>query len=62
MKGSAIRMAWMLMLPLGLVTSVMAGMAGARARLPFINDNYSKAVEQAKQRKLPIFVDVWAPW
>jgi hypothetical protein len=36
--------------------------AGAGAHLPFINDNYSKAVEQAKQRKLPIFVEVWAPW
>jgi len=62
-------MAWVLMLPLmlpfGLVSSGMAGMAGmagARARLRFINDNYSKAAAQAKQRKLPIFVEVWAPW
>ena len=66
MKGSAIRMAWVLMLPLmlpfGLVSSGMAGMASARARLRFINDNYSKAAAQAKQRKLPIFVEVWAPW
>jgi hypothetical protein len=51
-----------LMLPLGLVTSGMAGMAGARARLPFIYDNYSRAAAQAKQRRLPIFVEVWAPW
>jgi hypothetical protein len=30
--------------------------------LPFIADNYGKALEEAKQRKLPIFVEVWAPW
>ena len=29
--------------------------------LPFINDNYPKALAEAKQRKLPIFVEVWAP-
>ena len=35
---------------------------GKFRRLPFINDNYERAVTQAKQRKLPLFVDVWAPW
>ena len=30
--------------------------------LPFINDNYGKALAEAKQRKLPIFVEVSAPW
>jgi hypothetical protein len=30
--------------------------------LPFIDDNYSKALADAKQRKLPIFVEVSAPW
>ena len=30
--------------------------------LPFINDDFQKAIEQAKQRKLPLFVEVWAPW
>jgi len=32
------------------------------AGLPFIQDNYAAALSQAKQRKLPIFVEVWAPW
>ena len=32
------------------------------AGLPWIQDNYSKALAEAKQRKLPIFVEVWAPW
>jgi hypothetical protein len=31
-------------------------------RLPFINDNFEKALVVAKQRKLPLFVEVWAPW
>ena len=30
--------------------------------LPFIQDDYSKALAEAKQRKLPIFVECWAPW
>lgn len=31
-------------------------------RLPFINDNFGKALVEAKQRDVPLFVDVWAPW
>jgi hypothetical protein len=30
--------------------------------LPFINDDFQKALTQAKQGNLPLFVDVWAPW
>lgn len=30
--------------------------------LPFIHDDYGKAVVQARQRKLPIFIEVSAPW
>jgi hypothetical protein len=32
------------------------------AELPFIDDNYTQALGQAKQRKQPIFVECWAPW
>ena len=35
---------------------------GATEVLPFIEDDYGKAVAEAKARKLPLFVDVWAPW
>ena len=31
-------------------------------RLPFINDNFEKALVEAKQRRVALFVDVWAPW
>ncbi len=30
--------------------------------LPFIADDYGKALAQAKQQNLPIFVECWAPW
>lgn len=33
-----------------------------KADLPFIQDNYGMALSQAKPRKLPIFVECWAPW
>jgi len=30
--------------------------------LPVINDDYAKARAEASNRKLPLFVEVWAPW
>jgi thiol-disulfide isomerase/thioredoxin len=37
--------------------------AAARfAGLTFIADDYPAALQQAKQRNLPLFVDAWAPW
>ena len=30
--------------------------------LPFIADDFARARAEANRRKLPIFVDVWAPW
>ena len=32
------------------------------AGLPFIEDRYEDALAQAKQRRLPMFVECWAPW
>jgi hypothetical protein len=34
----------------------------AATNLPFVDDDYAKARAEAKRRKLPLFVDVWAPW
>ena len=46
-----------------LTVSTVAGAADApKEALPFIADDYGRAVAEAKQRKLPIFVDAWAPW
>ncbi|HEX8435952.1 hypothetical protein [Archangium sp.] len=36
--------------------------AHAKAPLPFIEDDYSRALSEAKSRGLPLFVDTWAPW
>ncbi|MEO5619248.1 MAG: hypothetical protein ABIS67_15875 [Candidatus Eisenbacteria bacterium] len=30
--------------------------------LPWIEDDLTRAVAEAKARKLPIFVESWAPW
>jgi hypothetical protein len=30
--------------------------------LPFIADDYEKALSQARAQKKPIFVEAWAPW
>lgn len=30
--------------------------------LPWIEDEYTRAVADAKARKLPMFVESWAPW
>jgi hypothetical protein len=30
--------------------------------LPFIEDDYPAALTQARERKLPLFIDSWAPW
>ncbi len=32
------------------------------AALPFIEDDYGRAVAEARARRLPILVDAWAPW
>lgn len=31
-------------------------------RLPFVEDDYAKALAEAQRRQLPVFVEVWAPW
>lgn len=30
--------------------------------LPFIEDDYARALAAAKSRHVPIFVEAWAPW
>ena len=39
-----------------------AGSPPPAEALPFIEDDYGRAVAEAKKSKLPIFVDAWAPW
>ena len=30
--------------------------------LPFIADDYARAVAEARARKVPLFIEAWAPW
>ncbi len=30
--------------------------------LPFIEDDYGRALAEARSKKLPMFVESWAPW
>jgi hypothetical protein len=30
--------------------------------LPFIEDDYPRALAQARARQVPLFVESWAPW
>lgn len=40
----------------------IASLASAKEVVPFIEDNYAKAVAEARAKKVPIFVEAWAPW
>ena len=33
-----------------------------RSTLPWIEDDYGRALAEAKSKKLPIFAEAWAPW
>lgn len=39
-----------------------ASFAARAAGLPFIEDDFAKARGEALERKVPIFVECWAPW
>ena len=41
---------------------LVASAVTARANVPFIEDDYAKAVARAKAKNVPIFVEAWAPW
>jgi hypothetical protein len=49
---------------LALAASALLGAssAGPRPAVPFIADDYPGALAQARAKKLPIFVEAWAPW
>lgn len=40
----------------------ISAFVGGANGLPLIQDDFSKARAQALQRKLPLFVECWAPW
>jgi NAD(P)H-hydrate repair Nnr-like enzyme with NAD(P)H-hydrate dehydratase domain len=36
--------------------------APARRVMPFIADDYARGVAEARARKVPLFIESWAPW
>lgn len=45
-----------------LAAAPLAAARNAKEVLPFINDDYAKAISLAKTKHLPLFVEAWAPW
>ena len=43
-------------------TMIVTARVASPAPLRFIEDNYTAAVAEAKSKKVPIFVEAWAPW
>lgn len=43
-------------------TPAMAAQPAKKEILPFIHDDFAGALAQAKSKKVPIFVEAWAPW
>ena len=42
--------------------AVSAAATTARHGMPWIDDDYTKAVAEGRARKVPIFIESWAPW
>ena len=47
-------------LPMLILLSALA--SSAMAELPIIADDFPRARAEAMKRKVPLFIEVWAPW
>jgi hypothetical protein len=45
-----------------LFAALLAASALPAIALPFIEDDYTKALVRARTKHVPIFVEAWAPW
>jgi hypothetical protein len=62
---NAIRTISVLLLLSSGAQAVRAATAPAPAsvkRLPFVEDDYARAIRDARARGVPVFVEAWAPW
>lgn len=46
----------------GALAVVSAASAASRPVLPWIEDDYPRALSDARAKNVPIFVEAWAPW
>ena len=42
--------------------TIARGAEGLDKALPFVVDDYAKALSEARAQKLPLFIEAWAPW
>jgi len=47
---------------IALVAASASASAAPAKHLRFIEDDWPRALAEAKARDLPLFVDAWAPW
>jgi thiol-disulfide isomerase/thioredoxin len=47
---------------LALLVALSTPLHATTSALPFIADDYPKALAEARAKKLPIFLEAWAPW
>ena len=45
-----------------LILALTAVPVMAKEVLPFVDNDYNKALAEAKRKNVPLFVDAWAPW
>ncbi len=62
MRAARRRAAWLTLAALSLAAPLFGAPAAARQTLPFIEDDAPKAQALARSKKLPLFVEAWAPW
>jgi len=58
-------MRWTLLVPLFVAAAAAPAITtppASRSSLPWIEDDAPRAFAEAKSKKLPIFVEAWAPW
>jgi len=48
--------------PAALAAALLAAPAPGGEVLPFIADDYPKALAAARSAKKPVFLEAWAPW
>ena len=46
----------------GVAALAAASAPAGKSVLPWIEDDYERALSEARARKLPIFAEAWAPW
>lgn len=51
-----------LLLATGAAAVPAAPAADLDKALPFVVDDYAKALGEARAQKLPLFIEAWAPW